>query len=315
MSDLINGCNFSCEHEPERQGPVPEWMGLGGRGLTSTIVAAEVEPTCHPLGSNNKLVFAPGLLSGTQAANSGRLSCGAKSPLTGTIKEANSGGTSSQMLAKLGVKALIIEGKPGRQSGTACGCQRRRRDHQGRNRGGRQGQFAVVEALNQRLGGKVGVITIGQAGEMRMPPPTSRSRTRTARFVQAAAAASARSWAPSGSSSSPSNRPTRKSRSPARRIQGGQPRLCQGPDRQSDQQGPGPVRHQRPGQHHQRGRRPAHPQLHQRPVRGPRGFPAKPCTTPSSLAAANRNTTAIPAASSTVRRSMPTPRPVQDLGL
>ena len=92
---------------------VPEaWMGLGGRGLTSTIVAAEVKPTCHALGKHNKLVFAPGLLSGTPAANSGRLSCGAKSPLTGTIKEANAGGTSAQMLAKLGVKALIIEGLP-----------------------------------------------------------------------------------------------------------------------------------------------------------------------------------------------------------
>ena len=89
-----------------------EWMGLGGRGLTSTVVAAEVEPTCHPLGVHNKLVIAPGLLSGTPAANSGRLSCGAKSPLTGTIKEANAGGSSAQMLAKLGVKAIIIEGMP-----------------------------------------------------------------------------------------------------------------------------------------------------------------------------------------------------------
>ena len=55
--------------------PVPEaWLGLGGRALTSTIVAAEVPPTCHPLGPSNKLVFAPGLLSGTPAANSGRCS-------------------------------------------------------------------------------------------------------------------------------------------------------------------------------------------------------------------------------------------------
>ncbi|MBP0650300.1 hypothetical protein J8J40_24955, partial [Mycobacterium tuberculosis] len=50
------------------------WAGLGGRALTSTIVAAEVPPTCHPLGPNNKLVFAPGLLSGTAAANAGRFS-------------------------------------------------------------------------------------------------------------------------------------------------------------------------------------------------------------------------------------------------
>ena len=89
-----------------------KWAGLGGRGLTSTIVADEVRPTCHPLGPDNKLVFAPGLLSGTVAANSGRLSVGAKSPLTGTIKESNVGGTASQLLAKLGVKALIIEGQP-----------------------------------------------------------------------------------------------------------------------------------------------------------------------------------------------------------
>ncbi len=92
---------------------VPEaWAGYGGRGLTSTIVAAEVPPTCHPLGPNNKLVIAPGLLSGTPAANSGRVSMGAKSPLSGTIKEANSGGTAAQALAKCGCKAVIIEGIP-----------------------------------------------------------------------------------------------------------------------------------------------------------------------------------------------------------
>ena len=122
---------------------VPEgWMGLGGRGLTSTIVAAEVKPTCHPLGKNNKLIFAPGLLSGTQAANSGRLSVGAKSPLTGTIKESNSGGTSAQMLAKLGVKALIIEGKPADSSKWySLHVNAERRHHQGRDRGCRPGQF------------------------------------------------------------------------------------------------------------------------------------------------------------------------------
>ena len=149
---------------------VPEgWMGLGGRGLTSTIVAAEVKPTCHPLGKNNKLIFAPGLLSGTSAANSGRLSCGAKSPLTGTIKEANAGGTSAQMLAKLGVKALIIEGKPAdankwyslhvNEAGVTI---KEETEVMG------LGNFAVVEALNKRLGPKVGVISIGPAGEMTM---------------------------------------------------------------------------------------------------------------------------------------------------
>jgi len=57
-----------------------DWAGHGGRGLTSNIVATEVPPTCHPLGPNNKLIFAPGTLSGTAASNSGRISAGAEEP-------------------------------------------------------------------------------------------------------------------------------------------------------------------------------------------------------------------------------------------
>ncbi len=65
---------------------------LGGRALTSAVVAREVDPLCDPLGPANKIVFAPGVLAGTTAPNSSRLSVGCKSPLTGGIKEANSGG-------------------------------------------------------------------------------------------------------------------------------------------------------------------------------------------------------------------------------
>ena len=44
---------------------------MGGRWLTSTIVAQEVDPTSHPLGPGNKLVFAPGIVTGTSAPTSG----------------------------------------------------------------------------------------------------------------------------------------------------------------------------------------------------------------------------------------------------
>ena len=111
MADMIYRVNMSDMSFKIEEVPA-DWMGLGGRGLTSTIVAAEVDPECHPLGPNNKMVFAPGLLSGTSAANSGRNSLGAKSPLTGGIKESNVGGTMAGIMAKLGVKALIIEGIP-----------------------------------------------------------------------------------------------------------------------------------------------------------------------------------------------------------
>ena len=76
------------------------------------IVADEVDPLCHPLSAANKLVFAPGLLAGTAASTSGRLSVGCKSPLTGGIKEANAGGQAGQALARLGYAAIIVEGQP-----------------------------------------------------------------------------------------------------------------------------------------------------------------------------------------------------------
>ena len=70
-----------------------DYLGLGGRGLTSIMINSEVPPKCDPLGPDNKLILAPGLLTGTPLVNTSRVSIGAKSPLTGTIKESNAGGT------------------------------------------------------------------------------------------------------------------------------------------------------------------------------------------------------------------------------
>ena len=144
------------------------WAGLGGRGLTSTIVAAEVPPTCHALGPNNKLVFAPGLLTGTPAANSGRLSAGAKSPLTGTIKESNAGGTAAQMLARLDIKALIIEGIPKEDKWYSLHVSMEGVAIREETELVGKWNFAVIEAIEARLGKKTGILTIGPAGEMKM---------------------------------------------------------------------------------------------------------------------------------------------------
>ncbi len=98
--------SVSIEDLPER------YQHLGGRGLTSTIIYDEVDPVCHPLGPNNKLVFGLGIVAGTAAPTSSRISVGAKSPLTGGIKEANAGSTFPPALAALGVRALVVEGQP-----------------------------------------------------------------------------------------------------------------------------------------------------------------------------------------------------------
>jgi aldehyde:ferredoxin oxidoreductase len=75
------------------------------------MINAEVPPTCDPLGPENKLIFAPGSLSGTSLVNTSRLSVGAKSPLTGTIKESNAGGTVAADLGHLGITAVIFDGQ------------------------------------------------------------------------------------------------------------------------------------------------------------------------------------------------------------
>lgn len=95
------------------EAPVPDaYAMLGGRALTSRIIADEVDARSDPLGPDAKLVFAPGLLGGTAATTSGRTSFGAKSPLMHGLKESNVGGVLGHKLAKLGVKAVIVEGEP-----------------------------------------------------------------------------------------------------------------------------------------------------------------------------------------------------------
>lgn len=109
--DTILRIDVSAQEIQVTEEKLGQYAGLGGRALTSALIAAEVPADCHPLGPENKLVIAPGLMSGTAAVNSGRLSVGCKSPLTGGIKEANAGGQGAQVLARLGYAAIVLEGE------------------------------------------------------------------------------------------------------------------------------------------------------------------------------------------------------------
>ena len=143
-----------------------EYAGLGGRALTSRIVRKEVPATCHALSGENKLVFAPGILTGTRAANSGRISVGAKSPLTGGIKESNSGGIVSQKLAKLGIGAVILEDKP--EAGAPFMAIRLTKDGVSiQDAPGRMGMknYEYQTVLNEAFGGKAACAIIGIGGE------------------------------------------------------------------------------------------------------------------------------------------------------
>lgn len=145
-----------------------EYERLGGRGLTSTIVAKEVNPLAEPLGPHNKLIIAPGILGGTSAPCAQRLSAGGKSPLTGGIKEANSGGTAAQKLGRLGLAAIVIEGiqQKGNLSVIYVGKGEAKLEEANDLKG--TGNYATTERLRAKYGSHVGIISIGQAGEMLM---------------------------------------------------------------------------------------------------------------------------------------------------
>jgi aldehyde:ferredoxin oxidoreductase len=166
------------------QEAVPEhWQTLGGRGLLAQIMVDEVEPTCDPLGPQNKLIFAPGLLVGHRLSSCDRISVGGKSPLTGGIKESNAGGSTGLALTHLGIKALIIEGQPVGMGNTEFGMGNvDSTPHSGgwwilylSKTGARweradelagKGVFETAEALLAQYGDKVAISLIGPGGEM-----------------------------------------------------------------------------------------------------------------------------------------------------
>jgi aldehyde:ferredoxin oxidoreductase len=148
--------------------PVGEYAGLGGRAMTSGIVSKEVPPLSHPLGEDNKLVIAPGMLSGSTAAMSGRLSVGCKSPLTGGIKEANAGGQPSQMLARLGYAAIVLEGKPKEGSLYKMLINKDGVKITSADNLKMLGNYDTVEKIKAEFGDKISVISIGPAGEMKL---------------------------------------------------------------------------------------------------------------------------------------------------
>ena len=150
--------------------PYPdEWQLLGGRALSARILLRDCDPTCDPLGPDNVLVLAPGVVSGTSAPTSGRLSVGGKSPLTKGIKEANVGGDPGQALMKLGYRAIVVKGQPADPERryaldvTGDGVRLIGADeHKGR------WNYALIADLTKTYSKTASFISIGPAGEMRL---------------------------------------------------------------------------------------------------------------------------------------------------
>lgn len=142
-----------------------EYTFFGGRGLIAKIMNDEVDPKVDPLSNDNKLIICPGLFTGTMAPCSGRLSIGGKSPLTGTIKEANSGGIVSQLLAKHKIKAIIIENKPDEDEWYILKINDKTVQLISASKYVGMNNYQLVEELKKQYGEKIGVVSIGTSGE------------------------------------------------------------------------------------------------------------------------------------------------------
>ena len=149
--------------------PVPEpYQRQGGRGLTARILLEETDPRADALGPGNKLILAPGLLGGTGVSTAGRLSIGAKSPLTGGIKEANVGGTAGDALPRLDVKAIVVEDLPDPHEWSILHIAQDSAELRPAGSSKGLGTYATAELLWKEYGEDCTVISIGQAGEFRL---------------------------------------------------------------------------------------------------------------------------------------------------
>jgi aldehyde:ferredoxin oxidoreductase len=114
------------------------------------------------------LVIAPGLMAGTAASTSGRISMGCKSPLTGGIKESNAGGQAGQVQARLGYAAIILEGEPATDKAYKVFINTEGVKIEAVEDWKYLPNYDVAEKVKADHGDKVAMISIGPAGDYRM---------------------------------------------------------------------------------------------------------------------------------------------------
>ncbi len=146
-----------------------EWKLLGGRALSARILLQECDPTCDPLGPDNVLVMAPGVMAGTAAPTSGRISIGGKSPLTGGIKEANAGGNPGQDLMRLGYRAIVVKGQPSDPDKRyALDVTEKGVEVVDATQYKGDWNYALIESLSEVYSKTASFISIGPAGELKL---------------------------------------------------------------------------------------------------------------------------------------------------
>ena len=79
-----------------------------GRHFIAKTLLAQGVAKIDPLSPENPLIFSAGPFAGTNFSNANRISVGCRRPLTGGVKEANSGGTFGYALGQIETAGLIL---------------------------------------------------------------------------------------------------------------------------------------------------------------------------------------------------------------
>jgi aldehyde:ferredoxin oxidoreductase len=84
---------------------------VGGRAVVAYYLLRDLPPDTDPLSPENMLIFAPGIMQGTNLPGAGRHGVGGKSPLTGAIASSEAGGWWGHEFKRSGYDALIVRGR------------------------------------------------------------------------------------------------------------------------------------------------------------------------------------------------------------
>ena len=84
---------------------------LGGRGLNSKTLLDRVPPGTDPLGPENILCIAPGVLTATSLGLSSRLQVSTLSPYSGILGDGNAGGAFAYVMKRAGYDQIVVSGQ------------------------------------------------------------------------------------------------------------------------------------------------------------------------------------------------------------
>ncbi|MDC7227747.1 MAG: aldehyde ferredoxin oxidoreductase family protein [Spirochaetales bacterium] len=136
---------------------------IGGSGLGAKFLIEETDGDTDPLGPDNILAFMTGPFTGTRTPNGGRFQVTAKSPLTGGLGEANSGGTFGPKLKYTGVDGLILCGRSDKPVHIFIDDNEVKINDAAELWG--KDTFEIADIMTERYGKKQETACIGPAGE------------------------------------------------------------------------------------------------------------------------------------------------------